>query len=721
MLKGHAKPAASAVGSIYASALKLGFHMGEMLNMPARRSFPIVFAAAMLAGFLYVHSSEAAETVEELIRRAGSAEQEALRLDILKTLQQQPGIGAPLKSDVDKMVAFVERWIGEKSLWRWWDREIRQALDYDFGIGEQSPLYPLTCLYRGRMLVWATNEYGNIIFYHDTRRKFFDKAVEQFKIARAAFPDNRIIGMYLGEPIGPEKQYPNMGGAPAWAALQREGLERLADIIDWWIDHRLQEDGQYGGAWDDDCEMWRHWVPVMVAFESPKVSRAQAFFSEALLRQEYMKDGYTSRTYDVEHTAEPSTDTITPMMHLSPDDAGWKRRAMRLAELMETVWTGRNERGMLQFKSTYFNALKVDPSPKRACDTPYHVVAIQPTLVLWQRTGDEKLTRLFSAWMDTWVDASARSERGKPAGVIPAAIYWPEGRIGGPGPDWWDPQHHGEPKLYEWPSAVTKLTDALLLTWHMTGKEKYLAPIRSMARIRSEWLTRPSKGSLKPGSEPWCGSRLGSLGGTLAKYRLLTGSTEFDELLARDYGALTLAGPDSDRKPLTTALRGTAGALRVNFPGYTSEVRFTDRVLTFPRLFGADMMFPEAVAANSKRPDPNLLYATATGNRGGFVVFPLGAVRWLTPPRQIAALVTRAATDGFTAELFHFGHEARRMGAEFYLLSPGRYTYELQYADLEKRSILSKPFSVDGPRTRIEFTLPPKRLIELRVVLRETR
>ena len=41
----------------------------------------------------------------------------------------------------------------------------------------------------------------------------------------------------------------------------------------------------------------------MIAFQYPKVSRAQAFFSEALLKQEYMKDGYTSRTYDVEHTA----------------------------------------------------------------------------------------------------------------------------------------------------------------------------------------------------------------------------------------------------------------------------------------------------------------------------------------------------------------------------------------------------------------------------------
>ena len=49
----------------------------------------------------------------------------------------------------------------------------------------------------------------------------------------------------------------------------------------------------------------------MIAFEHPKITRAQAFFSNALLRQDYMRGGYTNHVYDVEHTAEPTTDTIT--------------------------------------------------------------------------------------------------------------------------------------------------------------------------------------------------------------------------------------------------------------------------------------------------------------------------------------------------------------------------------------------------------------------------
>jgi hypothetical protein len=135
-----------------------------------------------------------------------------------------------------------------------------------------------------------------------------------------------------------------------------------------------------------------------------------------------------------------------------------------MAELMENLWTGRNERGMLQFKSTYFTAEKVDSNPQRACDTVYHPRAVQPTLLYWQRTADERLTRLFSDWMRTWVDAAARAERGKPAGIIPSAIHWPNGQVGGAGKDWWDPRNHGEYTLYLWPSAMSMITDTLLLT-----------------------------------------------------------------------------------------------------------------------------------------------------------------------------------------------------------------------------------------------------------------
>lgn len=649
-----------------------------------------------------------------VIQRAGNADCDEVRLKYLKQLQKAPDLKGSLKDDLDKLVAQIERWLSDEAL-TYFGREVGRTMDFDFGIPRSSPFYPLTFLYRGRMLTWHTLESGGVWNAPERRRAFLDKARRFFEEAAKIFPENRIAGMYLGHPIEPDKLYPGVAGAPEWAAYQREGLERLADIIEWWIDNRMRENGQYGGGWGDDCEMWRWWVPVLIGFDSPKINRAQARFSEAMMSQPHMKLGYTTRMSDVEHTAEDSADVITPMMHLDPDKKLWSKRALRLAELMENRWTGRNDRGFLQFKSTYFTADKVDTNPRRACDTVYHPRAVQPALLCWQRTGDQRLARLFATWMDTWVDAAARAERDKPAGILPTAIHWPDGTVGGLGPDWWDPRNHGEHTLYLFPSAMSLMTHTLLLTYHMTDEEEYLQPIRSMAKIRLKYLKVPPEVTPAPGAEAWCASKLAGLSSVVAKYGFLTGSNKFDDLLAREDAPYVRFRLSGDHACLTAALQNNAEALRINFPGYTSEVRYTDRVLRFPALFGSSGILDRRVVA-IKTPNPMLLYSTVTGDPGTAGYFPLNAVRWLTPPRDIAALVTESGKDHFAAELFHFGSDRRRMSAELYLLAPGSYKLTIKEKDAEQGTPLAtREFTTRGLRTCVPFELPPRKLCVLSV------
>lgn len=261
------------------------------------------------------------------------------------------------------------------------------------------------------------------------------------------------------------------------------------------------------------------------------------------------------------------------------------------------------------------------------------------------------------------------------------------------------------------------MTHTLLLTYHVTGEEKYLEPVRSMARIRLAYLESPPKQEPAAGSEAWCAARLGGLAEVVAKYRFLTGRRDFDALLSRETSPYVRHRLGGGREPLVAALRENAEALRINFPGYTSEVRYTDRVLRFPTLFEPDGITGAAVPA-VRVPNPALLYSSVTGDPGTPEYFPLNAVRWLTPPRDIAALVTDSNADGFTTELFHFGPDDRRMGAEFYLLKPGTYLLTLT-ADESPEQSQTQEIIVTGPRTRAGFVLPARRLCVLRVQLRQ--
>jgi hypothetical protein len=198
--------------------------------------------------------------VTRLISQAGNAQVDEERLRILRQLRARPDLSEPLRADTDRMIAAVEQWVDCRDL-TYFGGQVSRTMDYEFGIPADSPLYPLTCIYRGRMLVWCTLESGNILRYEDRRRQFLDKAVANFRRAREAFPNNAILGMYLGEPIPRVRQYAAPPEAPEWAALARENLERLADIIEWWIDHRMQPDGQFGGGWSSTC-----WSPESTRF-----------------------------------------------------------------------------------------------------------------------------------------------------------------------------------------------------------------------------------------------------------------------------------------------------------------------------------------------------------------------------------------------------------------------------------------------------------------------
>jgi hypothetical protein len=514
--------------------------------------------------------------------------------------------------------------------------------------------------------------------------------------------------MYLGEPIPIEKQYPTNPKAPQWANLHRECLERLTDIMEWWIDNRQRPDGSFGGGWGDDVEFWRVWYSVVIPFEDPKLVNAQANLARGVWSQPHMSKGYTSKMDDVEHTAEDSADTLSPMILLEPDNTQWSSQTLKIAGLMKNLWMGRNERGFLQFKGIYFNADGLQT--REACDTFYHTRVAHPVMLLWLRTADPSLGKLIGDWMSTWVDAAQRSENGKPAGILPCAISWPSGRVGGPRPNWWNPVNYTEndTNYYTFPSQLSQMCRCLVLSYHMTGDEKFLEPLRSMARIRLRYIDDPAAERAAPGSEPWCAQYLDAIMPALAKYRLLTGNTEFDELLLRQADPIITHRLTGDMGPIIDMLQNNAEFMRVNFQAYTTEMRCTDRLFMYPEVFSHWGPDEKSRKAGVRQFSRSIIYQVATGDPGDLLYFPLMAVRWLTPPREIAAFVSDSDPDRFKAELFHFGKNPRQMAAELYVLKPGVYEMALRASAARDKYLDRQNIEVKGPRTQIRFQIPPQ-------------
>jgi hypothetical protein len=134
--------------------------------------------------------------------------------------------------------------------------------------------------------------------------------------------------------------------------------------------------------------------------------------------------------------------------------------------------------------------------------------------------------------------------------------------------------------------------------------------------------------------------------------------------------------------------------------------------MRFAQFFAQDYQFDEYRGVTI--PKHELLYRMVTGDKNA-PRFPLMAVRWLTPPVDIAALVTDTSTSRFEAELFHFGDQPRRMAAELRLLAPGSYNAWLLTNNGDKIGELATVSVKAGHFARLEFELPSQQLGVLKI------
>lgn len=685
---------------------------------PLRRIRTLSVSLSLLLS-VFCSESLAAESPAALIAAAGNAPTDAARLAHLRTLAAASDLDATTRAELSALLPVVAAWV-----------EGRQVATADVARGAAakehhrylhdffdkytekftpafptpprtaSPLYPLWALYRGRFLVWTMLEYSGIGGNPANKARFVSEAERCFEVARKAFPENATLRIYLGENIPAPGLSLIDDRAPAWANHQRRALEQLHAIIRWWIAQRQLPNGEFGGKWGDDVEMWRWWAPVLIGFDDPVVNAAQEKLARGNLARTTLAHGYTSQLTDVEHTAEETADTLTPMLHALGPTAEWTPRIQKLVTLAEQVWWGVNEQGRLQFKHIDFNHEQLGADAARAYDTGYHVRVLQPALLLWQRTGDPALGQALTRWLRTWAEAAAGTANGKPAGIVPSALRWPTGLPGSPGRGWFAPDLGSDPMegVYSWPSFPARaMTAALLQAYAQTREPVFVAPLVQMAELRRAHLKAGDPDG-SPGSLAWTGRNLPRvINDSLAKWRQLTGDARFDDLLLADANGYVsrILGQSDDK--LTAQLSDLARTLSHNWPMFTEEVRYTDRVLTYPHGWPRSTL---------PRIDHSLLYSTVTGDPGTAETYPLNGVRWHTAPREIAALVTENRRDRFSSQLFHFGDEPRTFSASLLLLEPGRYTWSI--TDLAGKTLSSGDFTLTPAQRKIVIDLPPR-------------
>ncbi len=586
--------------------------------------------------------------------------------------------------------------------WEWADRQtglgmsdrLNQAVMLLDGLlgarGDQADLLTDRALFlRARLLYWLGKE-------GDGPNRAAE-ALRDLQKLSTKYPHDDLISVYLGQKVDLPDECDRLAptpAAPAWSTAQREALCRMRQAAHWWVNERQAADGEFGGKFGDDVELLRWWAPLALAGDET-VRRGWQRLADGVWQSRHVDAGYARDVRDVEHAAEFVADTA-PMMAALSDDPRYQDRLALSVPHFANLWTGMTPQGRRFFQSAWFSSSAIVTDPPKNRDVEYNVRAVRMLRYLAWRRGNPEAVKLLHEWSLAWVSAAMRTDKGKPRGIVPPSVRFPDEAINGDEPTWhranmfWD--------YYDWDFDVGGMVlDQLLFTYTLTHDESLLEPMfAELELIQSEeaGLAETKPKSPQEGSRPWAADKLirsRFFWSVVGQWRFLTGDRRWDDLIMRYGTAYARYRISGDEQHLSDGLDFILSSVRYNTPLLTTEAIHTDRVYV---------------------PGWEQLKAMLTGDGMPENSSPYFAASWENTDDCFTALVADAAPGRLEVQLFSHSLEAHDVVMRVWQLVPGDYLLGRQVEGLEAEH---QTIAVETRGQRIRVKLPSGRLLRISV------
>ncbi len=520
------------------------------------------------------------------------------------------------------------------------------------------------------------------------------------------YPDNQLLKMYAGERI-PAKEitYDPSSGIPEWSFWASQALKNIKETIHYWVDSRQADNGEFGGKYDDDVEMLRWWPIARMAMDDQKTLLGLKRLVDGIWNSHWITEGFSTKLRDVEHSSEPVADTQPMMIGLDYGNPIYVERCMQSIRRLNDLWTGVNQKGHRHFRSSWYSYNEIDERPPRDCDVPMNTRTIKALRWLAWYNHHPVAIQFLREWGDAWLEDCLRTDKGKPSGVVPAAIRYADDAIGGHADNWHHPGmfwgyfnfHGGADMLMQF-----------LATYDLTSDDKYLKPIELAIELVRKYEGQDLS-QAEQGSEGWTAAilkRSGEVAEVFEQWRLITGKMDYDAMLAEhgsDYLKYRLSG---DRQHIIKGNKHVLEGIVMNNELLTTEGYFTDRIeignMHLNRVWGSSHL--ESVYTGSSLSE-------------GF--YPFHSVTWKGFADDFAAIVNESSDHHLVILAVNLGEHDKQGRLFFWRLSPGEYRFKQGEdpdqdgkMDEEKKSEI---LSIQGRGSSHEITLPTRepQLIEL--------
>ncbi len=287
-------------------------------------------------------------------------------------------------------------------------------------------------------------------------------------------------------PRPPFKQPDAPAGVPLWAFRQTELLGRVKHFVEWYIDHRQSDFGDFGGGISDDVDLLNTWPGVALMGSDPdKLRDSLHRLIEAAFKNGMFTNGLPTIQADELHSYEEGINCLAQNLILDYGNPRQLERAMATARGVESI-TGINAAGHRHIKTSYYSGTKQALDEPWGTAKPYSYLVCQVPQLLVDFNGSPEPKKYLIELADGLL---AHGRAGGRGGFVPAIRFADDKEVS---------STRGNTPWHMYWAA-----------WKFTGDARYLAPLTEggltslaainanvldILQLRTDWAKRLNAG-----------------------------------------------------------------------------------------------------------------------------------------------------------------------------------------------------------------------------------
>jgi hypothetical protein len=429
---------------------------------------------------------------------------------------------------------------------------------------------------------------------------------------------------------------------------------------------------------------------------------------DGIWNSDWIYKGFSKKVRDVEHSSEPVADTQPMMIGFDYGNPIYVERCMESVKGLRDLWTGINSKGHRHFKSSWYSSTQIDTVSPKDCDLEMNTRTVKAALWLAWYNRHPFVMQFLKEWGNSWLEDCMRTDKGKPRGIVPAAIRFSDDAIGGHADNWHHPNMFWDYFNYR---GGAKMLKQFIITSILLDDDKYLEPLTNSLDLINKYKGKDLK-SAAIGSEEYAVSIMQNSNDfweAVELWRLYKNNNKYDDLIKEAGSPYLKYYLTKNEDELSAELKQTVNEMLNNYNLNTAEGYFTDRIDL------GDMRKQDSNAGG-------LMEAMYSGSSLASAEFPFNRISWNGFGSNLSALVTESSSSYI--KLKTYLHTKSNVLGEITFLDfiPGNYEMKIgkdTNGDLvADTDISTKKFSILARNSNVGITLNggTEQLVEINLV-----